>query len=68
MSPHARNFFWGARYFDFWMPAYARYRNYQFVAEPGSALAIGVLSAVLGSGLSIGAGRAMGRWLGRLRR
>jgi hypothetical protein len=68
MSPHARNFFWGARYFDFWMPAYARYRNYQFIAEPSSQLAVGVLSAVLGSGLSIAGGRAMGRWLGRLRR
>jgi hypothetical protein len=68
MSPHARNFFWGARYFDFWMPAHAYYRSYRFKEEWASATAVGVLAAVLGSGLSIAAGRAIGRWLGRLRR
>jgi hypothetical protein len=68
MSPHARNFFWGARYFDFWMPASAYYRSYLFREEAAGALAVGVLAAVLGSGLSIAAGRAIGRWLARLRR
>ncbi|HEY6476494.1 MAG TPA: hypothetical protein VI456_07910 [Polyangia bacterium] len=68
MSPHARDFFWGARYFDFWMPAYAHYRRYTFLEEAGGATAVGVAAAVLASGLSIAAGRATGRWLGRLRR
>jgi hypothetical protein len=68
MSPHARNFFWGARYFDFWMPARAHYRSYTFIEATAAATAVGVLAAVLGSGLSIAAGRATGRWLARLRR
>jgi hypothetical protein len=68
MSQHARNFFWGARYFDFWMPASARYRRYVFIEEAGLQIAAGVLAAVLGSSVSIAAGRATGRWLGRLRR
>ncbi|HEY4393160.1 MAG TPA: hypothetical protein VGP64_03815 [Polyangia bacterium] len=68
MSPHARNFFWGARYFDFWMPAHAHYRTYTFIEETTRATAVGVLAAVVGAGLSIAAGRATGRWLARLRR
>ncbi|HLK89271.1 MAG TPA: hypothetical protein VKZ18_05230 [Polyangia bacterium] len=68
MSPHARNFFWGARYFDFWMSPFTHYRRYLFIEEAGWATAVGVLAAVVGSGLSIGAGRAIGRWLARLRR
>ncbi len=36
MSPPARNFFWGARYFDFWMPAFTHYRRYLFLHEPGA--------------------------------
>jgi hypothetical protein len=68
MSPHARNFFWGARYFDFWMPAFTHYRRYVFREEPESQIVAGVLAAVLGSSLSIAAGRATGRWLGRLQR
>jgi hypothetical protein len=68
MSPPARNFFWGARYFDFWMPAYTRYRRYVFIEEPAGQIVAGLLAAVLGSGLSIAAGRATGRWLGRLQR
>jgi hypothetical protein len=68
MSPHARNFLWGARYFDFWMPAHAHYRTYTFLEESAGVTAVGVLAAILGSGLAIAAGRAFGRWLGRLRR
>jgi hypothetical protein len=68
MSPHARNYFWGARYFDFWMSPFAYYRRYLFREEAGWATAVGLLAAVLGSGLSLGAGRAVGRWLARLRR
>jgi hypothetical protein len=68
MSPHARNFFWGARYFDFWMPPVTHYRRYLFIDEAGWATAIGLGAAVVASGLSLGAGRAVGRWLARLRR
>jgi hypothetical protein len=68
MSPPARNFFWGARYFDFWMPAHAHYRSYTFIEETARATAVGVLAAVVGSSLSIATGRATGRWLARLRR
>jgi hypothetical protein len=68
MSPHARNFFWGARYFDFSMPAFMHYRRYTFIEEPARVTAVGVLAAILGGGLSIAAGRSMGRWLARLRR
>jgi hypothetical protein len=68
MSPQARNFFWGARYFDFWMPAFTHYRRYVFREELGYQVVAGVLAAVLGSSVSIAAGRATGRWLGRLRR
>ncbi len=39
MSPPARNFFWGARYFDFWLPASTAYRRYAFLHESASATA-----------------------------
>jgi hypothetical protein len=68
MSPHARNFFWGARYFDFWMPAWSHYRQYTFLPEAAGATARGLVAAVVGAGLSIAAGRGTGRWLARLRR
>jgi hypothetical protein len=68
MSPHARNFFWGARYFDFSMPAWTHYRNYTFKTESGLATAIWLVAALVGTGLSLAAGRGFGRWLARLRR
>jgi hypothetical protein len=68
MSTHARNFFWGARYFDFSMPATAYYRRYAFKAEPGTATAIWLAVAFVGTSLSLAAGRGFGRWLARLRR
>ena len=68
MSPPARNFFWGARYFDFWMPPFTFYRRYLFLSEPGMVTVGWLLAAVVGAGISIAAGRAAGRWLGRLRR
>ena len=68
MSTHARNFFWGARYFSFWMPPVAYYRRYLFFPESGVLTAGWMLAAVVGTGLSIAAGRAAGRWLARLRR
>jgi hypothetical protein len=68
MSPPARNFFWGARYFDFWMPPFTLYRRYLFRWEPGLLTVGWLIGAVVGTGLSIAAGRAAGRGLGRLRR
>ncbi|MES1205121.1 MAG: hypothetical protein ABUS79_04215 [Pseudomonadota bacterium] len=68
MSPPARNFFWGARYFDFWMPASAAYRRYAFLQEPASATAIWLAAALGVTALALGAGRGVGRWLARLRR
>lgn len=68
MSPPARNFFWGARYFDFWLPASSAYRRYAFLHEAGSATAIGLGAAAVGTALALGAGRGVGRWLARLRR
>jgi hypothetical protein len=68
MSTHARNFFWGARYFDFWMPPVAHYRRYEFLTDATGVTAIWLVAALVGSGLSLGAGRAAGRWLARLRR
>jgi hypothetical protein len=68
MSPPARNFLWGARYFDFWMPEFTHYRRYLFLQEPGVLTVGWLIGAVVGTGLSIAAGRAAGRWLARLRR
>ena len=36
MSPAARNFFWGARYFDFAMPAWSRLPPLLFLWEPAA--------------------------------
>ena len=68
MSTHARNFLWGARYFDFWMPPVMLYRRYLFLWEPGLLTAGWLAAAAVGTGISIAAGRAAGRWLGRLSR
>jgi hypothetical protein len=68
MSTHARNFFWGARYFDFWMPPFTLYRRYLFLPEAGAMTAGWLVAAAVGTGLSIAAGRAAGRWLARLSR
>jgi hypothetical protein len=68
MSPPARSFFWGAKYFDFWLPPETLYRRYLFVPRPPGALVRGLGFAFLGTALSIAAGRAVGRWLARLRR
>jgi hypothetical protein len=68
MSPHARNFFWGARYFDFWMPPEFLYRRNLFFQEPAAAVARGLALACLGAALSVAVGRGIGRWLARLRR
>jgi hypothetical protein len=67
MSPPARNFFWGAKYFDFWLPPETLYRRYLFLPQSvGVVRGLGV--ALLGTAASIAAGRAVGRWLARLRR
>jgi len=68
MSPHARNFFWGARYFDFWLPPESHYRSYTFFTEPSASLARALGIAAFGATLSVAAGRGVGRWLARLRR
>ncbi|HSS37545.1 MAG TPA: hypothetical protein VLT58_02135 [Polyangia bacterium] len=68
MSPPARNFFWGARYFDFWLPASTAYRRYAFLQEPAPATAIWLAAAVGGTALALAAGRGVGGWLARLRR
>jgi hypothetical protein len=68
MSPPARNFFWGAKYFDFWLPPETHYRRYLFLVEPAGSVARGLGFALLGTAASIAAGRAVGRWLARLRR
>ncbi len=68
MSPPARNFLWGARYFDFWLPPGDAYRRYVFLHEPASATAIWLAVALATTALALGAGRGVGRWLARLRR
>lgn len=68
MSPHARNYFWGARYFDFWLPATTYYRRYAFLPESGLATLLWLIAALGGTALSLAAGRGFGRWLARLRR
>jgi hypothetical protein len=68
MSPHARNYFWGARYFDFWLPATTHYRRYAFLPESGLATVLWLIAALGGTTLSLAAGRGFGRWLARLRR
>jgi len=68
MSPPARNFFWGARYFDFWLPATIPYRRYAFLHEPAPATAIWLAAALGATALALAAGRGVGRWLAGLRR
>jgi hypothetical protein len=68
MSPPARNYFWGARYFDFWLPATTAYRRYAFLQEPGAAMLVELAEAIVGTVLALAMGRAVGRWLARLRR
>jgi len=50
------------------MPPFTHYRRYQFLSEPGLLTVGWLIAAVVGTGLSLAAGRAAGRWLGRLRR
>ncbi|MFL5307179.1 MAG: hypothetical protein ACJ8F1_18330 [Polyangia bacterium] len=68
MSPPARNFFWGARYFDFWLPASTAYRRYAFLDESASATVTWLVAALVTTTLALAAGRGAGRWLARLRR
>jgi hypothetical protein len=68
MSPPARNFFWGAKYFDFGMPSWFNYRRYEFFSEPPGDLVRELALALAGAVLSAAAGRGVGRWLGRVRR
>jgi hypothetical protein len=66
MSPPARNYLWGARYFDFWSPPDFIYRRYLFWPEPASDLATGLGLALAGAMLSVLVGLAFGGWLRRL--
>ncbi|HVY36878.1 MAG TPA: hypothetical protein VHM31_03055 [Polyangia bacterium] len=68
MSPPARSFFWGARYFDFWLPPSDLYRRYAFLRETPPATAVWLAVALAGTALALAAGRGVGRWLSRLRR
>jgi hypothetical protein len=68
MSPPARNFWWGARYFDFWLPASSHYRRYAFMHEPAAATVLWLGAALGATALALAAGRGVGRWLARLRR
>jgi hypothetical protein len=66
MSPAARNYFWGARYFDFWLPEHVLYRRYLFLSDP--AVARGLILAFAGSCASVALGLVYGRWLARVER
>ena len=68
MSPSARDYFWGAKYFDFAMPSTFLYRRYLFLGESRGELLGGLALALLGVVASVAAGRVVGRWLGRVRR
>jgi hypothetical protein len=68
MSPPARNYFWGARYFDFWLPEHFLYRRYLFLPQAPAALARGLVLALAGSCASVALGLGFGRWLGRVKR
>jgi hypothetical protein len=68
MSPPARNFFWGAKYFDFGMPSWFHYRRYAFLTETRGELVRELALAIGGAVVSAAAGRGIGRWLGRVRR
>jgi hypothetical protein len=69
MSPSARDYFWGAKYFDFAMPSTFHYRRYLFLGdESRGELLRGLALGLLGAVASVAAGLAVGRWLGRVRR
>jgi hypothetical protein len=63
MSPPARNYFWGARYFDFAMPPEFLYRRYLFYLEPPRELWLGLGCAFVGAIVSVWVGLSFGRWL-----
>ena len=70
MSPGARNYFFGAIYFDYWTSPGSYYWRYQFLphATGAAALAMGAVSAmgiaIVGSWLGIG----WGNWMRRIHR
>jgi hypothetical protein len=68
MSPSARDYFWGAKYFDFAMPSTFHYRRYLFLDESRGDLWGGLALALAGAVASVAAGRGVGGWLGRVRR
>jgi hypothetical protein len=68
MSPPARNYLWGARYFDFWLPPHFLYRRYLFFPEDPAALPPGLALAAIEAAGSAVVGAAFGRWLARVRR
>jgi hypothetical protein len=68
MSPYARNYFWGAKYFDFWTPAWAPYRRYAFIEETTLHVVLGIALSLPVAVLSVAGGRAWGRWLARVQR
>lgn len=68
MSPHARDFFWGARYFDFSLPSWSPYRQYRFLEEAAPTRALGLAMAVAVSAVGALCGRALGGWLACVRR
>ncbi len=68
MSPHARNYFWGAKYFDFSMPSWWYYRRYAFMPEDGTRRIVEMVLAWAASMGSALCGWSAGGWLGRVRR
>ncbi len=68
MSPGARNYLFGARYFDFWEPPQLLYRRYLFLDEAPGPLAVELIQAVVASALSVAVGLRFGRWLARVER
>jgi hypothetical protein len=68
MSHAARNYFWGALYFDFATPAWSPYRNHMFFWEGTIPHVVGIVGGFGAAALSGIAGRAMGRWFAQLQR
>jgi hypothetical protein len=68
MSPDARNYLFGARYFDFWLPPQVLYRRYLFLEQAAGPLALGLVEALAASVLSVAVGLRFGRWLARVKR
>jgi hypothetical protein len=68
MSPAARNYFWGARYIDYASPDWDPYRRYVFLTQSNTARVVGIFASFVIAGVAATAGRAAGRWLGRLQR